>query len=116
MPVIATPSLRPRVALGSILVVGVMLLQVALDVVSGHENARIVARLVFMALEMPVLILALSAIFSWSARKHVGAARGLAASVALATLIGAVFGLLYGSAALRIPELRLHSPNGVSLV
>jgi len=116
MPVIATPSLRPRVALGTVLVLGVMLLQVALDVVSGHENARIIARIIFMGLEMPVLILALGAIFSWSVKRHVGAARGLASSVALATLIGAVFGLLYGGAALRIPELRLHSPNGVSLV
>jgi signal transduction histidine kinase len=116
MPVIATPSLRPRVALGTVLVLGVMLLQVALDVVSGHENARIIARILFMALEVPVLILALGAIFSWSVKRHLGAARGLASSVALATFVGAVFGLLYGSAALRIPELRLHSPNGVSLV
>jgi signal transduction histidine kinase len=116
MPVIATPSLRPRVALGTVLVLGVMLLQVALDVVSGHANARIIARILFMALEMPVLILALGAIFSWSVKRHVGATRGLASSVALATLVGAVFGLLYGGAALRIPALRLHSPNGVSLV
>src|ERR1019366_5885129 len=96
MPVIATPSLRPRVALGTVLVVGVMLLQVALDVVSGHENARIIARIIFMALETQVLILALSGVFSWSVKKHIGASRGLAASVALATAIGAVFGLLYG--------------------
>ena len=114
MPVIATPSLRPRVALGTVLVLGVMLLQVALDVVSGHENARIIARILFMALEMPVLILALGAIFSWSVKRRVGAARGLASSVAMATLVGAVFGLLYGGAALRIPELRLHSPNGAN--
>jgi signal transduction histidine kinase len=112
----ATPSLRPRVAFGTMLVIGVMLLQFALDVVSGHENARIIARLVFMALEMPMLILALLAIFSWSVKRHVGASRGLAASVALATIVGAIFGLLYGLVAQRIPELRLHSPNGASLV
>jgi signal transduction histidine kinase len=116
MTAIATPLLRPRVALGTVLVIGVMLLQLALDVVSGRENARIVARLVFMSLEMPVLILALLAIFSWSVKRHIGASRGLAASVAIATIVGAVFGFLFGVAALHIPELRLHSPNGVSLV
>jgi signal transduction histidine kinase len=111
-----TPSMRPRFALGTVLVICVMLLQVALDVVSGHENARIVARIIFMTLEMPVLILALSGIFGWSVRRQAGAARGLAVSVGFATGIGAIFGFLYGAAALRFPELRLHFPNGVSLL
>ena len=43
------------------------------------------------------------------------ASRGLAAGVAIATMIGGVFGLLYGIVALHVPDLRLHLPNGVSL-
>src|SRR5450432_1248575 len=57
MASLAAPSARPRAALGTILVVGVVLLQVGVDLVSGREAARTVARLVFTALEMPVLML-----------------------------------------------------------
>ncbi len=115
MAIIAAPSARPRAALGTILVVAVILLQVGVDLVSGRETARIVARFLFTTLEMPVLMLALSGVFSWSVRRRMSASRGLAASVAIATLIGGVFGLLYGEAALRIPGMRLHVSNGVSL-
>src|ERR1700733_11308935 len=115
MPPLVTPSALPRAALGTVLVVGVVLLQVGVDLVSGREAARTVARLVFTSLEMPVLMLALSGVFSWSVRRRMSASRGLAASVAIATVIGGVFGLLYGEAAIRIPSLRLHISNGVSL-
>ncbi|HLK40949.1 MAG TPA: histidine kinase [Polyangiaceae bacterium] len=111
----ALPKFRPRgAALGALVVVCVMLLQVATDVVAGRESARILARLGFLSLELPVLMLALSAAFRWSVRRQMGAARGLAVSIAIATGIGCAFGLLYGVVALRVPQLRLHFPNGVS--
>jgi signal transduction histidine kinase len=109
------PSARPRAARGAVLVIGVVLLQVAADLVSGRESARTLARLGFLALEVPLLMLALSASFSWCVRRRMTASQGLAASVAIATGIGCAFGLLYGAVALRHPELRLHSSNGVSL-
>ncbi len=115
MASLSAPSARPRAALGTVLVVGVVLLQVGVDLVSGRETARTIARLVFTSLEMPVLMLALSGVFSWSVRRRMSASRGLATSVAIATVIGAVFGFLYGEAAIRIPGLRLHFSNGVSL-
>jgi signal transduction histidine kinase len=115
MAALATPLARPRPALGSILVVGVILLQVGLDMVSGRDTARTVARLLFTSMEMPVLMLALSGVFSWSVRRRMSASRGLAASVAIATVIGVVFGLLYGEAAIRIPGLRLHASSNVNL-
>ena len=88
MASLSTPSARPRAALGSILVVGVILLQVGVDMVSGRDTARTVARLLFTTLEMPALMLALSGVFSWSVRRRMSASRGLAASVAIATVIG----------------------------
>ena len=91
-----------------------MLLQVATDVVAGHQNARILARLAFMALELPMLMIALSAAFGWSVRRRMTAARGLVVGISIATGIGSVFGLLHGVVAMRVPELRLHFPNGVS--
>jgi signal transduction histidine kinase len=115
MTAFAASSARPRAVLGIVLVICVMFLQLAVDLVSGRETARLVARVVFMILELPILMLALSAAFSWSVRRRMSAPRGLAASVAIATVIGAVFGLLYGVVAQATPELRLHFPNGVSL-
>jgi signal transduction histidine kinase len=108
------PATIPGRRLGAFVVVGVMLLQIASDVVAGHESARIVARLAFMSLELPMLMLALSAAFAWSIRRRMSAAGGLVSSVAIATVIGAAFGLLYGVVAMRVPQLRLHFPNGVS--
>jgi signal transduction histidine kinase len=110
----AVPGLRPRRALGVAVVLGVMLLQFAADVVAGRETARILARVVFMSFELPLLMLALSAAFGWSLRRRTSAGRGLLAGVGIATAFGCVFGLLYGVVALRIPDLRLHLPPGGS--
>jgi signal transduction histidine kinase len=104
----AVPGLRPRRALGVAVVVGVALLQIAADVVAARETARILARVVFMSCEIPLLMLALSTAFGWSLRRRMGAAQGLLAGVAIATAFGCVFGLLYGYVALHFPELRLH--------
>jgi signal transduction histidine kinase len=110
------PLAKPRRALGITVVVGVMLLQLATEVVAGRESARILARLAFMALELPMLMLALSAAFAWSIRRRMSAVQALALGIAIATAIGCVFGLLYGRAALHIPALRLHFPNGVGFL
>src|SRR5260221_10521104 len=106
---------RRRPVLGVLVVMGVMLLQVATDLVAGRESARILARLAFMSLELPMLMFALSAAFRWSIRRRMSAARGLATSIGIATGIGGAFGVLYGVVAMHIPALRLHFPNGVSL-
>jgi signal transduction histidine kinase len=115
------PTVRPRRALGIAVVLGVMLLQLALDLVGGRESARILARLVYMACELPLLMLALTAAFHWSIRRSMTAAQGLGTGVAIATMFGGVFGLLYAAIAMHVPALRLHSlpgmhdPNVVSL-
>ncbi|HZU83759.1 MAG TPA: histidine kinase [Polyangiaceae bacterium] len=109
------PALRPRRALALTLVTWVMLLQLATDFTAGRENARIVARLAFSLLELPILMLALSAAFSWSIRRRMSSASGLGTGMAIATGIGCVFGVLYGIVAMRVPELRLHLPRGGSL-
>jgi LytS/YehU family sensor histidine kinase len=89
-----------------------MLLQLATEVVAGRESARVLARSAFMALELPLLMLALSAAFAWSIRRRMTAVQGLATGIAIATGIGGAFGLLYGLAAQHIPALRLHFPTG----
>jgi LytS/YehU family sensor histidine kinase len=91
-------------------VVGMMLLQIAADVVAARETARILARVAFMSFELPLLMIALSAAFGWSLRRRMTAGKGLLAGVGIATAFGCVFGLLYGYVALRVPNLRLHMP------
>jgi signal transduction histidine kinase len=105
---------RSRRALGVSVVVGVILLQLATEVVAGRESARILTRIVFMALEVPLLMVALSAAFGWSIRRRMTAVQALAVGIAIATAFGCLFGLLYGLAAQRYPTLRLHFPPGAS--
>jgi len=113
-PLLPLAKLRPRRALGITVVCGVLLLQVATEVVAGRESARIVARTAFMALELPMLMLALSAAFAWSIHRRMTAVQGLATGIAIAMAIGGVFGLLHGVAAQHLPALRLHFPGGTS--
>lgn len=109
-------ALRPRLAIGVVVVLGVMALQLASDAVSGKESARLLARLVYMGTELPLLMFALTVAFRRSLRGTLSAAQGLAVGVAIATAFGCVFGLAFGAITMHVPELRLHYPNGVSLV
>jgi signal transduction histidine kinase len=104
------PGLRPRRAIGVVVVLGVMILQFAADVAAGRETARILARMVFMSCELPLLMVALSTAFGWSLRRRMTAGMGILSGVSIATGFGCVFGLIYGLFALRVPELRLHMP------
>jgi signal transduction histidine kinase len=112
MPASLQREQRKRRVIGLVVVAAVVLLQVATDVVAQRESARILARLAFMALELPLLMLALTTSFRWAVRRDTTAAQSLAVGATIATGIGAVFGLLYGVVAMRVPELRLHFPNG----
>ena len=42
---------------------------------AGREHARVVARLVFLAVELPILMMALSGVFAWSVRRRLSACR-----------------------------------------
>jgi signal transduction histidine kinase len=106
------PKVRPSLALGVIVVLGIMLLQLTTEMVAGREAPRIVARLSIMALELPLLMLALSAAFGWSLRHRVSATRGVLLGVAIATGIGCAFGLLYAAIAARFPQLKMHVSGG----
>lgn len=102
----------PRRVFGAMVVLGVMFLQFMADFVAGRETARILARLAFMSCELPLLMVAMSAAFGWSLRRRTSAGQGLMVGVSIAMGTGVVFGILYGLVALRVPELRLHMPNG----
>ncbi|MGH7436995.1 MAG: sensor histidine kinase [Polyangiaceae bacterium] len=112
----ALPPVRARHGVGITFVVFVVLLQLATDIVAGKESARILARFAFTALELPLLMFALTSAFRRSIRSRLHTAHAFGAGVAIATATGSVFGVLYGLLAMHVPELRLHFPNGVSFV
>ncbi len=117
VPVVAPTTVsRPSWALGAAVVGGIIMLQAATDLVAGRDHARVVARLVFLAVELPILMMALSGVFAWSVRKRLSAAQGLAAGVAIATLIGCGFGLFHGVLVRHVPELRISLTTGGGLV
>jgi signal transduction histidine kinase len=109
---LAIPPARLRGPHAITVVVGVMLMQLAVDLVTGRESARILARLAFMTLELPLLMVALSSAFRWCLRRRMSSWQGLLTGVMVATLFGITFGLLYGALAKHVPDLRLHFPNG----
>jgi signal transduction histidine kinase len=105
----------PRLALGVTVVVGVLLLQLTTELLAGRESARILARMTFMAVELPLLMFTLSAAFKESIRRQMTATHGLVVGIAIAAAIGSLFGMLHGMVALHFSQLRLHFPNGVSV-
>ena len=109
-------ALRPRIAIGVVVVLGVMALQLASDAVSGKEHARLLARFVYMGTELPLLMFTLTAVFRRSLRGSLTAAQGLVGGVAIATAFGCVYGLAYGFMAQHVPALHVTYVNGVSLV
>ncbi len=113
---IARPTQRLRRALAIAFVVGVMLLHAGTDYFGGREPSRIVARLGFMTVELPILMIAMSSVFERAVRGRITTGQAVAAGVAAATLIGSVFGLLYAAVSSRYPSLRLTFPYGVSFV
>jgi LytS/YehU family sensor histidine kinase len=93
-------------------ILGVVVMQLAVDLVTQRESARILARVAFMALELPLLMVALSAVFRWCLSRRMKSYEGLLTGVLVATAFGIAFGLLYGEVARHVPDLRLHFPNG----
>ncbi|MEO8874835.1 MAG: histidine kinase, partial [Polyangiaceae bacterium] len=84
------------------------LLQGAADYVAG----RGIGRFAFLTFELPVLMLALSAAYAWSIRRHTTAVQSLLLGMATSTVLGCVFGFLYAWVSERVPEMRMHFPNG----
>jgi hypothetical protein len=92
----------------------VMLLQLAVDLVAGRESHRILGRLAWMVIEVPLLMGALSVAFDWAIRRHMSAWQALGAAMAIAVAIGCPIGMLHVVASARFPALGLHGPGAGS--
>jgi signal transduction histidine kinase len=103
----ALPTILSRRALGVLVVVSVMILQGSADYVAGRGFGRIL----FLSFELPVLMLALSSSYAWSLRRHATAVQSLSLGMAIATVLGCVFGVLFYGVSERFPDMKMHFPS-----
>ena len=98
--------------IGVAVVLAVVLLQAATELLSGHERPRILLRLGLAALQMPILMLTLSASFEWAKRRRVGSISTLVSGALIAGLLGVVFGLVMSKVGELHPAFRVRpGPN-----
>lgn len=91
--------------MGVLIVATVVLLQLIAQYISSRDAARFYSVLLFLALEMPPLMLLLS--FIWR-RTQKNSALMLGLGVATAGALGAAFGGIFWYLSLTFPELSLH--------
>jgi signal transduction histidine kinase len=104
----ALPRGRLRL-LGIGVVVIVVLLQLVTQYVANRDLPRTMSQLLYLAVEMPPLMLVLSAVFGFGYRRRAGPARMVASGIFVAAVMGAVVGALWWMAIQRFPALRLTS-------
>jgi signal transduction histidine kinase len=102
----ATTSMRARRWVGVAVVLLVVALQAATEILAGHERPRVLFRLAFTAIEMPIIMLALSACFTHATRKRLAGVTTLVLGIIVAGLIGAAFGVLLWKVGAVYPEFR----------
>jgi signal transduction histidine kinase len=99
----------PRRAIGVGVVALVVLLQLATQVASGHDRGRLLSSVLFLAVELPLLMGGLSALYAAAARRSLGSLRTLAVGLVLAFVLGGGTGALFWELAQHYPWIRLHS-------
>jgi signal transduction histidine kinase len=105
-----TPSTSPaaRRWIGAAVVLLVVLLQAATELLAAHERPRVLLRLGVVALQMPLLLAALSASFGWAMRRRLGSISTLLMGAAIAGALGAMFGLFVWKMAETYPAFRIR--------
>jgi signal transduction histidine kinase len=117
MPRIVPSSSRPtsraaRRWIGVAVVLLVVLLQAATELLAGHERPRVALRLGMAALQMPLLMLSLSACYEWAQRRRLGSVPSLVAGAALAGALGVLFGVVFWKIGAAYPAFRLRPALG----
>lgn len=110
---IASLSARPtsraaRRWIGAGVVLLVVLLQAATELLAGHERPRVLLRLGVAAVQMPLLMLTLSASFEWATRRRLGSIVTLIAGAAFAGVLGAACGLFFWKMGEVYPGFRIR--------
>ncbi len=94
---------------GVAVVLSVVLLQAATELLAGHERPRVLARLGVAAVQMPLLMLTMSAIFEHAKRRRLGSISTLIVGAVVAGALGAAFGVLFWKIGQVYPAFRLRT-------
>jgi hypothetical protein len=108
----AAPKVTGRPVVGVFVVLFIVLIQSTNQYLSGHEPARVLGHLCFLAAELPVMLVALAWTYSALKRHHVGATSALGITVLVAGTLGAGFGILLFLLSRSYPNITLRPmPN-----
>ncbi len=116
-----TPGTEPPMALrssrlaGIALVVAVVLIQLLGQTVANRDWVRLASVLFFFAMEMPPLMLALSAFYRWARKRGLGAWSMACGGLTISALIGMACAALFWELTLLLPELRLRLSSTTTL-
>jgi signal transduction histidine kinase len=108
-------SQNGRRGLGIAVVVGIVLLQVAVQYVASHDRVRALSQVLFMSFEMPLLMGVLSFGYGWTTRRRMGPFATLFLGVLVAGCLGAIFGALLWLVAQKFPAIRFHADTSLQL-
>ena len=100
--------------IGAAVVLLVVVLQAATELLAGHERPRVLLRLGVAALQMPLLMLTLSASFEWATRRRLGSISSLIMGAAIAGLLGVAFGLFFWKMGEAYPAFRMRPGASVA--
>jgi signal transduction histidine kinase len=103
------PSPAARRWVGVAVVVLVVLMHAAIELLAGHERPRVVVRLTFTALEMPLLMIVLSAMHERAKHRRYGSVLSLVTGILIAGCLGVGFSLVLWKLGAMYPELRPRS-------
>jgi signal transduction histidine kinase len=104
---VTPPSIRQR-ATGIAIVAAVVLLQVASQYVNNRDLGRMGSVLLFVAVEMPPLMLLLTALFDQTRKREPNLALTVIGGIAVSGAVGMLFGAIFWFAAEQLPDLGLH--------
>ncbi|MET0594769.1 MAG: histidine kinase [Polyangiaceae bacterium] len=96
---------RRRWAVGIAVMAAALVMQTIPAIVTGRDGGRIFGMVVFWALEMPALMVALSIAFEFGSCRRFGPTRMLIMSMTLAALVGMLFGVAFCFVGKSIPSI-----------
>ncbi len=101
-------TVRDRRVVGVAVVVFTLLLQATNHYLSGHEAARVLTHLSFLAVEVPSVLVALSLTYTALKKRRVGSLTALGVTVAVAGSLGAAFGVVLWAISRQYPNVLLR--------
>ena len=93
---------------GVAVVLSIVLVQLANQYLSGHELARVLRHMCFLAIELPVVLGSMGLTYAYLQKRQVGATAAVGVTVMVAGALGAACGVGLALVSIRFPEVLLR--------